>query len=70
MTRLTCKEVAYALDVQPTKATQAMMPALAKVAACMLLYPDKTLAELANYSEQLRAQWERERPELLSVQRR
>jgi hypothetical protein len=46
MRPLSCKQIAAALGVQEAKASQAMTPALAKVAACMLLYPAETWAEI------------------------
>lgn len=41
-----CKEAASVLEISPTKVTQALGPALVKVAKLMLADPLKTLADL------------------------
>ena len=57
MRPLSCKQISLALGVAETKASQAMRPALAKVAACLMLFPDETMAELSVAALTLKRQW-------------
>ena len=50
--RLTCKELAYAWEIRPTKVTTPRNAAFRKVALAMVLYPEKTLSDLAFYVDQ------------------
>jgi hypothetical protein len=65
---LDCKTLAAALDVAPTKTTQAWRPALDKVARMMVLRPAETASDLAEamtaIAEELRQErFEQELPE-------
>lgn len=49
---LSCKQIADALGIRETKATQAWQPAIAKVARLMRLHPLETMRALSRAMEE------------------